>query len=295
MAEAKDDTLLRPGGTLSMVSEYPNVKTAHEWLPALGSVAKRGVRSGDASGGGISSEQPSSTKVAELQQLLDVSEASARHLLRSSHDGKGEGLDVSSDAATSRSGLAFAVCFEPVAHVQSAREYAADRADERGWPWANVQSWEESLRAHGVDHMGSGLVFAVKRGGAESSGACCPLRGPSREEDLSLLESSGEVVRAIRDALERCSGCECWRAGGPCEKETTLRSVRPSERQGKHAARRCGFRKPITSAAAAAERPGAPGQGPLGPLHFFRSFFGDLDLDSAPNASRFPNEETRRI
>ena len=147
------------------------------------------------------SEQPSSTKVAELKQLLDVSEASARHLLRSSHDGKGEGLDVSSDAATSRSGLAFAVCFEPVAHVQSAREYAADRADERGWPWANVQSWEESLRAHGVDHMGSGLVFAVKRGGAESSGACCPLRGPSREEDLSLLESSGEVVRAIRDAL----------------------------------------------------------------------------------------------
>ena len=173
VASAKDDALLRPGGTLSMVSEYPNVRTAHEWLPALGD-ARSDARS-DASSSKVRSS-------ASNDASFDLS------------------VDVSVDVATSRSGLAFAVCFEPIAHVQEADEYAADRADERGWPWANVQQWEESLKANGVDHMGSGLVFGVKRG-SESTGACCPLRGPSREEDLSLLESSGDVVRAIRDAL----------------------------------------------------------------------------------------------
>ena len=96
----------------------------------------------------------------------------------------------------------FAVVYEPAAHVQSAAEYAADRSDERGWPWGDTKAWEASLEAHGVTNMGSGLVFAVRRAvGGPPTGANCALDGPSREADLSLLESAGPIVLRIRDAL----------------------------------------------------------------------------------------------
>ena len=134
-----DDALLRPGGRLSMVSEFPNIRAAARWLPALG-------------------------------------------------EGSVE------------TAMQFAVIYEPVAHVQTAEEYAADRSDERGWPWGNVEAWKASLAASGVDEMGSGLVFALKRG-STPGGADCPLRGPPREADLSLLESAGPTVERLRDRL----------------------------------------------------------------------------------------------
>jgi hypothetical protein len=140
---ADDDRLLRPGGCLSMVSEYPNIRSAHAWLPSLGGRA-------------------------------------------------GEGPD--------RRGWALAVVYEPRAHVQEARDYAEDRSSERGWPWGDRAEWEASLRAHGVEHMGSGLVFAVRRAG-DGFGADCALDGPAREADLSLVESSGPIVERIRDSL----------------------------------------------------------------------------------------------
>ena len=45
---------------------------------------------------------------------------------------------------------------------QTAAEYAADRADERGWPWADAAAHLASLREHSVDHMGSGVLFGVQ-------------------------------------------------------------------------------------------------------------------------------------
>ena len=133
-----DDKLLRPGGWLSMVSEFPNIRSAHDWLPALG-------------------------------------------------NGR---CDCS---------FRVAVVYEPAGHTRSAVQYAQDRSDERGWPWADPQAWLQSLAEHGVDHVGTGLVFAVK--GGRAAGAHCALDGPGREADLSLLESSGPIVERIRDML----------------------------------------------------------------------------------------------
>ena len=69
-----------------------------------------------------------------------------------------------------RPGLSLSLFYDPL-HVQTAAEYAADRADERGWPWADAATHLSSLRAHGVDHMGSGVLFGVQcRGGAVAAG-----------------------------------------------------------------------------------------------------------------------------
>ena len=72
--------------------------------------------------------------------------------------------------AALRPGLHLALFYDPL-HVQTAAEYAADRADERGWPWADAAAHLSSLRAHGLDHMGSGVLFGVQcRGGAGEAG-----------------------------------------------------------------------------------------------------------------------------
>lgn len=158
VAEADNDALLRPNGFLSIVSEFPNLRLAHQWLPRL-----RGSATGDGERG---SGDPG---------------------------GSPEGCGCT---------FHFAVVYEPAAHVQSADEYATDRSDERGWPWSDVRAWTASLGEHGVEHMGSGLVFAIRREGREApSGADCALDGPSRAADLSLLESAAPTVIMIRDAL----------------------------------------------------------------------------------------------
>lgn len=64
--------------------------------------------------------------------------------------------------------LDLAVVFNP-RHLQTAAEYAEERADERGWPWANVPMWEASLARSQVDHVGPGLLFAVSRAVAAGS------------------------------------------------------------------------------------------------------------------------------
>ena len=149
---ACDPTLLRAGGLLAIVSEFPNIRNAHTWLVA--------------------------------------------HCL-------GAGALVSDRA------LSLAVVFNP-RHVQEAAEYASERSEERGWPWASLPRWQAHLQAAGVTHMGLGMCFAVVRDDAptpacEAEVRCCaiscPLDGGVSSEDWSMLATARENVRAIIDGL----------------------------------------------------------------------------------------------
>ena len=97
--------------------------------------------------------------------------------------------------------MALSVVFNP-RHVQPATQYATERSEERGWPWASGRQWETSLRDHGVDHMSSGLILAVQRGaGTQSVGRSIPLDGGPGSESAALLETAEVGVRAACDAL----------------------------------------------------------------------------------------------
>ena len=160
---ASDSTLLRAGGLLAIVSEFPNIRNAHMWLVAQC----------------LGAEGESSAKGAAVSALV-------------------------SDRT-----LSLAVVFNP-RHVQEAAEYAFERSEERGWPWASLPRWQAHLQAAGVTHMGLGMCFAVVRGDAptptcEAEVRCCaiscPLDGGVGSEDWSMLATARENVRAIIDGL----------------------------------------------------------------------------------------------
>ena len=126
---------LRPGGYLAIVSEFPNVRAAHQTLAGL------------------------------------------------------------------RPGLDLALFFDP-ACVEGADEYATLRADERGWPWADADAHRASLATHGVEHMGSGLMFAVQRGGTEPSiGACHAMEGAATEEEGLGTGKAATQIRAVCEKM----------------------------------------------------------------------------------------------
>jgi len=126
---------LRPDGYLAIVSEFPNVRSAHQTLAGL------------------------------------------------------------------RPGLDLALFYDP-ACVEGADEYAELRADERGWPWADADAHRASLEAHGVEHMGSGLVFAVQRGGTEPSiGACHVMEGAATEEEGLGTGHAATQIRAVCEKM----------------------------------------------------------------------------------------------
>ena len=106
------------------------------------------------------------------------------------------------------SNVALAVAYNR-AHVQSAAEYARERAGERGWPWACARTWAESLRANGVEHMSSGMLLAVALGGAEGtrglldSGRSLPLDGGGGCEHAPLHVTAEAEIRSLCDELLR--------------------------------------------------------------------------------------------
>ena len=95
---------------------------------------------------------------------------------------------------------------------QTAAEYAADRADERGWPWAEAAAHLGSLRAHGVTEMGSGVLFAVQSGGREAEEEA---RGVGYPMEGAGGESEGLVVRAGAQIRRVCAAM----LAGPAEEE----------------------------------------------------------------------------
>ena len=99
-------------------------------------------------------------------------------------------------------GISCAVCFNP-RHVRDAKTYAAERSEERGWPWTNAKEWETGLSANGVEHISSGLLLAVTHHTAKTSGISVPLDGGIGSENSALLETAEAGVRAASDALLR--------------------------------------------------------------------------------------------
>mmetsp|Transcript_43215 Transcript_43215/g.113508 ORF Transcript_43215/g.113508 Transcript_43215/m.113508 type:complete len:532 (+) Transcript_43215:122-1717(+) len=143
---AADPQLLRPGGLLAIVSEFPNLRSAHEWIPAA------------------------------------VAAANKKHQLE------------------------ITVVFNP-RHIQDAKEYADERAAERGWPWASLERWETSLCDCGVDHVGPGLLFAINReapveSGRLHAGVSCPLElGVESENQVMLLMARKEVSAVMGNVI----------------------------------------------------------------------------------------------